>query len=151
MRAHSGSLYRRAGGMLTLGLSLPLGQEALRIKQGTRPHVVVRTLNSEPEVQARIWSPTLIDHPHSFHPPFLYLSHKKKWPGFIYASFIKILPLFPACFLRAFVSLGQCFNKGYMERRRGQRQASLLAFLLTRAFSASSLGVGSIPMAGGDH
>lgn len=103
--------------MLTLGLFLLLGQEALKIKQGTRPHVVVRTLNSEPEVQARILSPTPIDNPHSFHAPFLYLSHEKTWPGFIHASFIKILPLFPACFLRAFVSLGQCFNKGYLERR----------------------------------
>lgn len=71
MRAHSGSLYRRAGGMLTLGLFLLLGQEALKIKQETRPHVVVRTLNSEPEVQARILSPTPIDNPHSFHAPFL--------------------------------------------------------------------------------
>lgn len=62
--------------MLTLGLSLLLGQEALGIKQGTRPHVVVRTLNSEPEVQARILSPTLIDHPHSFHP--LFLCHMRK-------------------------------------------------------------------------
>lgn len=103
--------------MLTLGLSLLLGQEALGIKQGTRPHVVVRTLNSEPEVQARILSPTLIDCPHSFHPLYLYLSHEKKWPGFIHVCFIKILSLFPAYFFRAFVSLGKCFNKGYMERR----------------------------------
>lgn len=42
--------------MLSLGLSLLPGQEVLGIKEETRPHVVVRTLNQEPEGQARILS-----------------------------------------------------------------------------------------------